>query len=142
VRDQSVQYADVTLSGLDEEAVTVIRSTAWHQRPVTIQRLILAIDTPQIINVVPQFVGHMDQARIVDDAAGGTLSIVFRCASASRENDRRGTSTRSDADQAVRDPNDRIFAAAASVINTPIAWGQEASRRAQRKPQSLLEKLF
>lgn len=129
-KDQNVRNVDVELSGLDNEAVNIIRTTPWHQRPLLIQRVIIATDAPHVLHVVPEFSGRLDQA-IADEDPGqpGTHRVTFRAESAAREFDSRGSQTRDDADQRHRDPDDGFFSAAAAAVNTPIKWGRETARR-------------
>lgn len=121
-KDQSVRNLDLTLSGLDQDALAIVASSPWHQRPILVQRAIQNAVTGALLDVMPEFSGFLDTAQWRDQP-GGVTTLLFRCESASRAFDRGNARTRSDADQRLRDPDDGFFAFAAKAINTPIEWG-------------------
>lgn len=136
VADLSVRNVDVVFSGLDLEVAALMEAGGWHQRPVSIARLVLAEDAPQVVHVVPVFSGFIDQMirRDVPEA-----QLIFRCEATARELNRRGVRTRSDADQRQRDGDDAFFAFTAIVGQEPLEWGRNPSS-AGAQPQR--KKLF
>ncbi len=140
-KDQSVRNLDLTLSGLDSQAVGLISASNWHQRPILVQRAIRALDTPTVLNLVPEFSGFLDQA-IIRETPGGTSTMIFRCESASRAFDRGNARKRSDADQRLRDPSDGFFAFAATAISRPISWGSVPAKKPQSGLKALISKVF
>jgi hypothetical protein len=136
VKDQSVRNLDLTLSGLDTAAIQMVNASNWHQRPIFVQRAILAIDAPTVLHLMPEFSGFVDTA-IQREGSDGRSTLVFRCESASRGFDRGNARKRSDADQRLRDSNDGFYAFAAAAINKPIDWGTTA-----QKPRSGLKALI
>ncbi len=136
IADMSARNCDVALSALDLETVARIDQEDWHQRPVTIQRAIIAEDAPQTLHLMPYFSGFLDQM-IWKETAGGTANVTFRCEASARELQRKGTRTRSDADQRERDAADGFFAAVVKASSTNIEWG----RRSQ-PPQPKKKKIW
>jgi hypothetical protein len=133
----TVPKMDVTLSGLDSEAVAIIDGYQWHQRPITCYRAVFAIDDPTGIHVMPEFSGFLDQMEW-SEAADGSSTIVFRCESSAREMRRTGARTRSDTDQRTRDSSDGFFEFAASAVTTPVNWGgRPQSAKQSTKPSGL-----
>lgn len=123
VSDMSARNCDVSLSALDLETIGKIDEIDWHQRPITIQRAILAEDAPQTIHVMTYFSGFLDQM-IWKETPGGTANITFRCEPSARELQRKGTRTRSDSDQRERDSEDGFFASVVQASSTNILWGR------------------
>ncbi len=140
-KDQSVRNLDLTLSGLDSQALSLIAASNWHQRPILVQRAIRAVDAPTVLHVVPEFSGFLDQA-IIRETPGGISTLTFRCESASRAFDRGNARKRSDADQRLRDPDDGFFAFAAAAINRPIEWGSVPPQKPKSGLKALIKKIF
>lgn len=140
-QDLTARNVDITLSGIDAEAVAVFLSAPWHQAPVTIARGIFAVDTPQTINVTVEFAGFIDQM-IMSDQAGGVATLVYRCESAAREFQRAGARTRSDSDQRQRDSDDGFLKFATSAVNTKIDWGPVAQQAKPRGITKFISKIF
>lgn len=140
VKDQSVRNLDLTLSGLDANAVAMVYASNWHQRPIFVQRAVIPDDAPADIYVTPEFSGFLDTV-IQREGSDGFSTLVFRCESASRGFDRGNARKRSDADQRLRDADDGFFSFASAAINQPIEWGTVA-----QKPRSglraLISKIF
>ncbi len=122
VSDLSARNVDVSFSGLDYAVANMMDEAAWRMRPVWIARAIIAEDTPQIINVMPVFIGTIQQMLRKDLR---TSTLTFRCESSARELSRRGVRTRGDADQRQRDATDAFFAFA--VMARSSNWCRAAS---------------
>jgi hypothetical protein len=129
-----VPKMDIVFSGLDSAVVAEINLEDWHQRPITVQRAIIAVGAPQVLHVVPEFVGFMD-TMAWEETAGGTSTITVTCESASREISRTFARTRSDTDQRTRDPDDAFFEFAHSAITETMNWGSRPQK--QPKPTGL-----
>lgn len=127
--DLSAQGLDIVWSGLDSSVIALIGGVAWSQRPILVQRAIIATDKPQILHLIPEFSGFLDQITW-SESAGGETSLTWKCESAARKFSRSGGRTASDADQRTRDASDGFFSFSASANNTPIDWG----RLPQQKP--------
>lgn len=140
-KDQSVRNLDVTLSGLDADALALISASNWHQRPILVQRAIIAIGAPQVLNLMPEFSGFLDQA-IIRETPGGTSTMIFRCESASRAFDRGNARKRSDADQRLRDASDGFFKFAATAVSRPIEWGSVPAQKPKSGLKALIDKVF
>lgn len=141
VADFSARNCDVVLSGLDLEVVGLIDQADWHQRPITIQRVILSEAAPQVLNLMPYFVGFLDQM-IWREKPDGQSVVTFRCEAAARENARKGARTRSDSDQRQRDAADGFFSAVVAASTTNIEWGRRAAPAPAAPPRRRIFGLF
>lgn len=126
VADFSARNVDVTLSGLDLTVVAMVDQSDWHQRPITIQRALISEDAPQVINLIPYFVGFLDQM-VWRERVDGNSVMTFRCEASARELQRKGASARSNSDQRQRDPADAFFAAVVAASTTNITWGRRSA---------------
>lgn len=138
VSDLSVRNLTITFSGLDSEIVARIDGVAWHQQPIEIWRAIILTETPQLLNVTPEYVGFMDKI-VWKEGGKGRLSVLsLFCESVSREYSRSGSRTASDADQRQRDPDDGFFSFAASAVSTSVDWGQAPQTAPKQKSGGIL----
>lgn len=141
--DDGARPCTVTLPGLDSEVVAFIMSAPWHQRPVLIQRAIVATEAPQVLHLSPEFSGRLDKV-VQKESPGGTYDLQFLCETEAIENSRSGARTRSDADQRQRDPDDGFFSFSTSAKTTTIDWGR-SPQQAAPKPSGIakfLDKIF
>lgn len=141
VADFSARNVDVTLSGLDLTTAAMIDQATWHQRPITIQRAIIAEDAPQVIHLMPYFLGFLDQM-VWREKVDGEAIITFRCEASARELMRKGTRTRSDSDQRQRDAADGFFASTVAASTTSIVWGKRPSQPQQQPPRRKILGIF
>lgn len=130
--DLTVHAADLVISGLDPTIATQVLAASWHQTPVTIYEAIMAIDTPQILNVDAWFVGTLDQI-IRTEQIGGMSTLTAKCEPITREFSRAGARTRSDADHRQIEATDGFFKHAGVVGNTAIPWGVLPEQPAQQR---------
>ena len=133
--DQSVRGLTVTISGLDSSALAWVQSAEYHQRPMFALLAFIATDTPQIIAVKRWFGGFIDQVTW-REGIGGQSQLIVQCESYSRDNDRAGARTRTDADQKARESTDGFFKMTVSAIATEIEWGAtqpEAPAKSNKK---------
>ncbi len=100
--DFSIRNLTVNLSGVDPQAVALVDSTQWSQRPILVQRAVIALDQPRVLNIIPEFAGFMDQIEWEEDV-DGTSILKLTCESTSREYSRTGTRTTSDVDKRESD---------------------------------------
>lgn len=139
--DLSIRNLNVTFSGLDASVIGMIDGVQWHQQPILVQRAFFAIDTPQILNVTPEYSGFIDQLIWNEGADGSPSTLILQCESASREYSRSGSRTASDADQRERDPDDGFFAAAANAVAKSIDWGRNP-QPAKQESGGFFSKIF
>lgn len=130
--DSGARPCIVTLSGLDSETAAIVDGAQWHQRPILIQRAVIATDAPAVLHLADEFSGRLDQM-VLKEQVGSTYTIDFLCESEAIENQRSGARTRSDADQRERDATDGFFSFSASAVTTTIDWGRAPQQAAQRK---------
>ncbi len=140
-QDLSIRNLDITLSGLDDEAIAVIDGLQWHQQPIQIQRAIIATESPTLLHLVPEFSGFLDQM-FWRESAKGQSTLTFRCESASRELSRSGARTRSDADQRSRDSNDGFYRWATSAITQTVDWGRSPGAQKRGGIVGWLDRVF
>ena len=118
-----VQTATVTLSGVAEQAERLVRQYDARFAPIQMYRGYLdPVTMRAAAPPEPLFVGFVDDAPINTPAEGGDSTIVLTCASHAQELTRKGTSTRSDADQKLRNPDDDFFLHAATVGTWDVKW--------------------
>lgn len=120
--DMSVRGLTAIFSGLDSSAMTWLQSQEYAQRPMFAALAFIAPDTPQVVAVKRWFTGFIDTAPY-QERVDGEARIVVKCESASRELDRSGARTRSDADQRALDASDAFFKNTAGSISTDVLWG-------------------
>lgn len=130
--DLTVHNVDLTISGLDATVATQVLAAPWHQTPVTIYEAIMAVDTPQVLNIDAWFVGILDTIRRTE-VVGGLSKLVASCEPITREFSRSGARTRADADHRTIDSADGFFKHAAVVGNTPIDWGVQPAAPQQER---------
>jgi hypothetical protein len=120
--DMSIRGLTATFSGLDSAALAWVQSEDYRQRPMSAALAIIATETPQVVAVKRWFTGFVDQV-VWQERPDGHARLIVKCESASRELDRSGARTRSDADQRALDPNDGFFKHTVGAIATEIGWG-------------------
>lgn len=127
VSDQSISGVEVTFSGLDVAVANEVETAQYHQRPMQVYLAILSTADNSFIAVKSYFSGFVDQ--IVRRESLGSADLVVRCETISRELDRSGTRTRSDADQQSFFAGDRFFEHVAPSIFRNIVWGRKGPQR-------------
>lgn len=119
----SVQTIQIKLASTLDHAEVLVRQYDARLAPVSLYRGFLDPDTMRLVAPAQaRFLGFVDSADIQTGAEGGESQIVLSCASHVQELTRKGTATRSDADQRRRDASDRFFEHAADVGTWQIKW--------------------
>lgn len=127
VSDQSISGIEVTFSGLDVDVANQVETAEYHQRPMQVNVAILSTVDNSFIAVKSFFSGFVDQ--IVRRESMGRSDLVVRCETISRELDRSGTRTRSDADQQAFFSGDKFFEHVAPSIFRNVVWGRKGPQR-------------
>ena len=130
--DMSIRGLTITMSALDTTALNWVQSQEYHQRPMFAALAFIATETPQIVAVRRWFTGFIDQA-LWQERIDGQARLIVKCESHSRELDRSGARTRSDADQRALDPDDGFFKHTVGAIATDVTWGQNPPQEAAPK---------
>lgn len=130
--DLSIRGLTVTLSALDNAALAWVQTQEYHQRPMHASLAILAPSEPQTLHVRRWFTGVIDQV-IWHERIDGQARLIIKCESASRELDRAGARTRSDADQRAIDPADGFFKETLNSMAAEIEWGRLPPAAPQKK---------
>ncbi|ODA67678.1 hypothetical protein A7A08_01713 [Methyloligella halotolerans] len=126
VSDMSIQGMKVTLSGLDPETNALVRGSTVGQRPIELHTGIFDPRTHELIgDLIPRFVGIVDDAEIVTPEAGGTGGNALTCESHARALTISRTDTRSSASQHQRDPNDDFYKYTSAQRGKPIYFGRK-----------------
>lgn len=128
VGDQSIANVDVTFSGLDVDVANEVETADYHQRPMQVMIAILSTADNSFIAVKSWFSGFVDQI-VRRELADGPSELIVRCETISRELDRAGTRTRSDADQQAFFSGDKFFEHVAPSIFRNIVWGRKGPQR-------------
>jgi hypothetical protein len=118
----AAEGAVIELSGLDPDVAATIENEDYHQRPVTIWRLVFSPDGATLLGSMIFMRGRLDIAPIVE---GETSSIRFTIEGPRRDMGRRGSRIRSDADQRVLGgPTDGAFRNVSVAGRKTLYWGQ------------------
>lgn len=121
--DLVVDRLDVVFSALDPEVNLHVENEAYHRRPVYVHVAIINPHTRVVVEVLPWFIGVIDQASTSEKLKGPT-TLTVRLESGNWELNRIGTRTRSDADQKQIDSADGSMRYVETVSSTPIWWGR------------------
>lgn len=97
---QGVEAVEMTLSGLDATIAATIEAEDYHQKAVTIFRLIFDAEGASLLHASVFFRGRVDVVRIVETGQGDA-AIVVTVEGAGRDMDRAGARIRSDTDQRI-----------------------------------------
>lgn len=124
--DFTIPSVTVTLSGLDDRAITMLRGESVAQAPITIM---IGLFDPDTRNLIPPlfnfFVGIIDDVGFPTPEDGGDSVINLICRSSSRALTIKRTATRSLATSVERDPVDQFYAYA-GVQRRPLYFGRPA----------------
>lgn len=118
-----VQTLSIQLSGIAAESEALIRGADVRLAPVSLFRGYLSPETMRLAAPAQAvFLGFVDQVSLTTPEEGGESAIALTCANHVQELTRKGTATRSDADQRQRDAGDAFFSHAATVGTWQIKW--------------------
>lgn len=120
VADLSARSITVTLSGLDQNVLTLALSEPYQRR--TLRILFGVIGAADVVEV---FSGFMNTMTIEDTAENGTVSVLVdsRLVELERASNRRYTSE----SHKARYPSDTFFDYVADLQDKQIVWGRESS---------------
>lgn len=120
----SIQGVRITFSSVDSAALAMIRNETWVRRSVVCSVAHLSKETGGVIAVSQRFSGLIDKAEW-EEQPGGHGNLIISAETISRELNRSGTRTRSEADQRQLDPDDGFFKHVAQSVETDIYWGRK-----------------
>lgn len=121
VADGSVQGCDVVFSGVNQTVFPFLQNEHWHQQYMEALLVFMHPATREVLDVRLWFAGTLDVADVQD---GPETSLLVRAESTSRDIDRPGTATRSEASQRRIAPTDGFFKHVAKMKTTEIWWGR------------------
>lgn len=120
-----VEAVELQLSNLDADIAATIEAEDYHQKPVTIYRLIFDAAGTSLLVASLFYVGRVDVVRIVE-SGGGDASILMTIEGAGRDMDRAGVRLRSDTDQRVLGASTDGGMKHISVAGQrTLSWGQK-----------------
>lgn len=134
--DMSVGTLPITISGVSQEGIAMVRGAKIKQRPVEVHFGIYDTGSKEIIgDLIPRFFGKIDDYEIVTPQAGEESVIEIRCESVSRNLTIARTDTRSDACHKTMWPSDDGMEYV-GVQRKPVFFGslspEKAAKRAKR----------
>lgn len=88
----------IDVSGLDPATAQLTEDTDYHQKPVTIYRLIFAPDTKTLLGATAFMRGRVDSI-VITETIGGQSSLQIQVEGPRRDMNRSGARIRSDTDQ-------------------------------------------
>ncbi|HLL28587.1 MAG TPA: DUF2163 domain-containing protein [Xanthobacteraceae bacterium] len=110
-------------SDLTPDTLATIEGETYHQRPVTIYRAYMDIDTRALISVEKIYRGYLDRIDH-DQNINGNAQLVVNLESKARDNTKHGFRNRDDADQKTIDSNDGGLSHAVMAASLDIFWGR------------------
>ncbi len=120
----SAEGVRLTLSGLDPDVAQTIEDEGYHQKPVTIWRLIFSPEHV-LLGAAVYLRGRVDTVTITEQV-GGDSSIEFDIEGPRRDMSRRGSRIRSNTDQRVLGGSgDAAFKHVTYAGRKTLVWGQK-----------------
>jgi hypothetical protein len=125
--DMTIPGLQVTLGGVSDEVVALVRGKSVGQAPIDIRLGLYDVETKEVLPpLIHYFIGFIDAVSIKTPAAGGESSVVFTCESTSRVLTVSGTATRSPASCRARAPVDGFYDYTAAQRSKPLYFGRKA----------------
>lgn len=117
----------IDVSGLDPATAQLTEDTDYHQKPVTIYRLIFAPDTRTLLGATTFLRGRVDSITIIE-TIGGKSSLQLQIEGPRRDMNRRGARIRSDTDQRILGgAGDAGFKHIGTAQRKTLTWGNKPS---------------
>lgn len=127
----------VTLSGLDPDVAQSIEDESYHQKPVTIWRLVFSPDHV-LLGAGVYMRGRCDVVTI-SETAGGDAAIELSIEGPRKDMQRRGARIRGDSDQRVLGGSgDAAFKHISVAGRKTLRWGQKPEAAAVLNPRTLV----
>lgn len=128
----NVDTLSINVGGLVSQVASLISTTAWHQRPVTVFVAFLD-DAGNVQHLLVKFSGFLDAVSL-SSAKDGLNVVAMSVESNNRELSRSRGRVRSDSDQRqVGGSGDGFFKhTAAANSNVDITWGRAGPQRPVR----------
>lgn len=125
--DLTIPGMRISLCGLDDEAIDLVRARLRGQEPITVHvGLFDVADRTLIGSLVPVFVGYIDDIEFPTPAAGEDSIIDLICESTSRALTVKSTDTRSDPTLKRRRSTDIFYKYTGIQREKPIYFGRAA----------------
>ncbi len=118
----AAQNVNLTLSGIEPEALELLDAEEVKRAPATLRRLIFSGDGKRMLDQHVFTRGRLDPLT-VRDVIGGAASINTSIESAARGLGRRGGRMRTDADQRLIKADDGFFKNVSYAAEKVLYWG-------------------
>lgn len=118
----AAQNVNLTLSGIEPEALELLDAEEVKRAPATLRRLIFSGDGKRMLDQHVFTRGRLDPLT-VRDVIGGAASIATSIESAARGLGRRGGRMRTDADQRLIKSDDGFFKNVSFAAGKVLYWG-------------------
>jgi len=118
----AAQNVNLTLSGIEPEALELLDAEEVKRAPATLRRLIFSGDGKRMLDQHVFTRGRLDPLT-VRDVIGGAASIATSIESAARGLGRRGGRMRTDADQRLIKADDGFFKNVSFAAEKNLYWG-------------------
>jgi len=123
--DLSIPGLVITLSGLDQSAIDLVRGRLRGQEPIDVRIGLFDPAARTLVgSLIPVFVGFIDNVDVPQPEAGGDSIVNLNCESTSRALTRKGTDTRSDPILKRRNPADDFFKYTGVQYGKPVFFGR------------------
>lgn len=120
----AAEGVELRLSGLDPTIAATIDAEDYHQKPVTIWRLVFDASGTALLGQAVFFRGRVDVVRI-EEEIGGESAIVMQVEGGRRDMSRAGARMRSDADQrTLSGSSDGAFRHITTAGRRTLYWGK------------------
>lgn len=128
----AAEGVELRLSGLDATIAATIEAEDYHQKPVTIWRLVFDEHGAALLGQSVFLRGRVDTV-MIEEQVGGEASIVMQVEGGRRDMSRRGARVRADADQrTLSGSTDGAFKHITTAGTRTLYWGRRPS-----SPQTL-----
>lgn len=118
----------ITLSQLTPEIAATIEFEDYHQKPITIWRLVFGPDTHTLLGLRVFMRGRLDTVAIREQV-GGEAALDFHVEGPRRDMNRSGARIRGDSDQrTLGGALDGAFRHISTVGRKTLLWGQKPTR--------------
>lgn len=123
--DIAVRTVDLTLSAIDANVESMVRTYDVRGAPIQIYRGFFDPDTRELVAAArARFVGFVDRAPITTSGEGEASTVTLSCASHTRELTRKNPAVRSHESQILRSATDNFYQDTGTVGEWDIAWGE------------------
>jgi hypothetical protein len=127
VGDLTIPALSITISGIADSALRMIRDTVIEQAPIFVYIGLFDVVNKVLLEpLLPHFQGVIDDCQVTTAETGGLSQAVLTCESASRALTNLDTDTRSDASCKAREVNDGFYQWTGVQYGKPLYFGAQS----------------